>query len=273
MDKGLLDQDVSDKLKANIVTAGSQRNPEMLKLCIGQTIATKVALKLQEYTLKVAVTQHTDLTIIQLYNVLYKVALGCSFERRGDVYLHQVLKTKLQAARKCCLGWLETPLQELPLQYEDNTNKLVRNFIETSASETLDNVNIEHVKDSDIFVLLVSIIQEIIDGVDIFCLVNDDVVRHQNINTDSLVIPQPIVLTAEFQPELFEGVYVGYVYNNVIYTCRSPKYQLLHVLLQWLEHMTKELGSSESAKSLSEFIEVVVDPDRVVSSNPFSKYL
>jgi hypothetical protein len=274
LDQGLFDYETTERVKYNCITAGTQLSPEWLKLCLGHTLAVQSTQVLDTYDIRFNLTSHSESAVVQLYTVFQKLAQSCSFERRGDTYLHQVLKSKLMPARKSALGWLEPPLKTLPDQYTDDTNKLVRKYIDVTAAQVLDTTHIETAIDADTFILLVSLLQETIDGIRLHCLINDDIVRHGNLPDQSEHIPHPIVLTHEFQSEKTSSVTLGYVWNNTLYTCRTGSYRLLHIILQWMEKTVAVLGSdSEAAHSLSSLLEVCVDPDRVLSSNPFSKFI
>ena len=90
---GLFDEAAVDAISLNVITAGSQQYAEALKLSIGQTIAVQAARKIHtEYKVVRTLTRHTPDHLVQMELILEKVASGCSFERKGDTYLHQVLR-------------------------------------------------------------------------------------------------------------------------------------------------------------------------------------
>ena len=172
------------------------------------------------------------------------------------------------------MSWLETPLQELPEQLKDHCNKLVRSFIDPTVTQKLSESRVEVATDVDTFILVLSLVQEIVDGIVIHCLVNDDILRLDDPNDNEPSIPQLCVITPDFQDGDFIGVDVGFVHNGNVYTVREPRYRHLHILLQWMEMTIDVLGpTSQAAQSLSALYEVCINPTQILSTNPFSKLL
>ena len=257
-----------------VLTPGSQLHPECVALAAGRQLGSRACIQLGEYAVRVHRAEDTDNIVCQMARFFEKSAELNTFERTNDTFLFEVCRSYLSVARQATLAYREGPLKVLPDQFEAGTNGLVRPLVERNAAEMLQGVAWKSVRNPDIFILLSVLLREQCDGLTtgLQVLSNNNVTVHQCAELRAL--PQLYVLTA---PAVRDDVSVyGIVYKRTFhFMAAHTQNAMLHIYLLYLR-MAKQAAEatsefSETAASLGQLLEAIVNSDRIELTNPFAK--
>ena len=240
------------------------------ELALGRTMADAAWKCVSTYSvIRVEVPYGHDEELCDTIASLFKRAsLTCTFERIRDRYMHQLLRGKLTASRHAILPWKpSSPFEQLPKEYTGMAvNDLVRPFIETSAQKVCTSVDWVTISTTEVFILVFSMLQEILDHVadNVPLLSNVEIPFHT-----LRVSPCPIVLQSNFRIKRCEGVSFGYVHKNTIYVLKEKTaYPIPAIVMCWLETCLEVLPKdAPHAKTLKELHEAILYPERLLPSN------
>jgi hypothetical protein len=127
-------------------------------------------------------TQHTPTESVLLYcrriqHILCKWAPICKYERTGDAYIHNLLRTKLTLDRQVLIPHKIAPYDAIADQYGLSANDQFRSHIDMQPDSKLLQVQWEDRSDTDGFLFLLGVLFENLDGVPIAILCNGDIPR------------------------------------------------------------------------------------------------
>lgn len=283
-----------------LLTPGANAHEDAYQVAIGRVVAHAAFVTTESFARSVADVPFGHGTDVadQLAQLLTKVAITCTFDRIRDKYMHQLLRStprptprstsrptphvsrtpphvphparcKLTAARQAYLPWEpSTPFEQLPKQYHGmSVNELIRPYIETTCGAVCTTVDWATISTTDVYVMVVSMLQESLDNVVTPLLSNSEVCTYVN---DPC--PVPYVFTGNYA---IRGPEFGYVWNNTLYTV-APKtpYPVPSTILCWMDACMTVLPKTHPMhKSLTALYNAVVHPDSILPSNQFYKFL
>jgi hypothetical protein len=108
---------------------------------------------------------------------LCKWAPICKYERTGDAYIHNLLRTKLTLDRQVLIPHKIAPYDAIADQYGLSANDQFRSHIDMQPDSKLLQVQWEDRSDTDGFLFLLGVLFENLDGVPIAILCNGDIPR------------------------------------------------------------------------------------------------
>lgn len=265
----------SEVCKHFLLRPQANTNERVYRLALGRTLASFSWNEVSLYKINLVQVPygHEAELCDTVVNMLKRASLTCQFDRIRDLYMHQLLRGKLSPARLATLSWNpSTPFEELPLQYPGKaTNDLVRPFIETSAEKVCCAVDWKSVASPEVFVLVMSMLQETLDHVAECTPVfnSTEIPFHKNIKG-----PCPVVLHPDFRPDAFLGSF-GFVHNKEFYVLESKtEYPIPALIICWLE-LCEDVFSKETAphaKALSELRSAILDPDSLLPSHHLYRF-
>jgi hypothetical protein len=188
------------------------------------------------------------------------------YDRTGDLYLHQILMSKISAERSAYLTWRENPHDIMNTQFKgDETNKLELPYIRTTARQITASTKWKTTKSMDDFIMMISILQNQFDA-PVILLINSHI--SYAVNYD---YPVFIALTnnyATFGPRF------GYLYNGeFVFIDKTTSYPIPELIFSWLIKSLQVLPEGSQTAPFNALQEVVCYPDRALASNEFLKYL
>ena len=253
-----------------LLTNGSQRYPEHVDLVAGRALACRSLERLSEYEVKTIISDTNKEVLDHLVTFLERAATINTYERTGDLYLHELMRGKLSCARQSTLAWRETPMKKLPQQYGPTTNDLVRPFIEKNAADQLAETNWKIVDSTDILVLLATLLREQIDGLPLFVLANDHIPRSESKLLKR--VPHLFTVNGAVLP-LLDSDY-GVVFRKTLYVInRQQPYAMLKLIMFYVHKLSEvfdsDSESAESARRLRQFVSAIADPTSISTNNPF----
>ena len=191
--------------------------------------------------------------------VILKYAPECTFKTRGDFNVHgELMLNHLPAWMSCIMVVNEMPYPLAAKVYAAGVNKVVRPLLERAITDSVDLIAWGSltfvVRD---FVVMMSLVIEILASRAVHLLVNADVCRHAE-----KTWPLPYVWRTP-GGGVEHGVRAGgvlHVFGSDVPACTA--------CLQWL-HMCGEAGSREC----SDLYDLVLDTANVRERNPLKKFL
>ena len=159
-----------------LLTNGSQRYPEHVDLVAGRALASRSLERLSEYEVKTVISDTNKEVLDHLVTFLERAATINTYERTGDLYLHELMRGKLSCARQSTLAWRETPMKKLP-HSKGLQQMILFALYEKNAADQLAETNWKIVDSTDILVLLATLLREQIDAFPLFVLANDHIPR------------------------------------------------------------------------------------------------
>jgi len=143
--------------------------------------------------------------------IMFNYANKCTYERSGDVYIHLLLRGKLNSRVNALIPSGNQPYDAISNEYKNSANDLVRPYIETPPSRKILDVKWEQSIDVDGFHFIVGLLREIIDG--LACIV------HVNSHICHCVcepkVPHFVLFSMDF--DIGIGVAYGFVYEDQMY--------------------------------------------------------
>lgn len=140
------------------------------------TLICALATHLLRHQVKSFACPQPDLLYLRrLRRVLEHCSGRCTYERSGDKYVHDALRSKLDAWRSALMPLTMTPYDEFAEQYADAANATGRNVIETDTDTKFLNVKWSSMSDTAGFHFLVGVLRETLDGVETRVLSNANV--------------------------------------------------------------------------------------------------
>ena len=119
IDSDVFDQAITARSEEWLLTKGSQRYPECVDLVLGRAIASRAMAKLKTYSVTPIKSDMTPDAIATFSVFLEKAAEVNTFERSGDLYLHELMRGKMSPPRHqledgrhnrhLCAHWDATP--------------------------------------------------------------------------------------------------------------------------------------------------------------------
>ena len=188
------------------------------------------------------------------------------YDRTGDLYLHQILLSKISAERSAYLTWRENPHEIMNSQFKgDETNKLELPYIHITARQITKSTKWKSSKSLDDFIMLVSILQNQLDA-PVVLLINSHIAY--SVNYDYPVFVALTTNYATFGPKF------GYIYKNeFVFIDKTTSYPIPELIYSWIIKSLQVLPEGSQAAPFNALQEVVCHPDRALASNEFLKYL
>jgi hypothetical protein len=192
----------------------------------------------------------------RVQQMLRMLAKKCTYERSGDVYIHTLLRSKLQAFRQTLLCTKEPPYDAISAQYGSSANELVRPYIDMDPEMKSQHVEWDNTLDLDGFQFVVGVLREALDGCKCTILCNAEIV-----NGLSLDVPYFFVIS-EFM-DLGIGTVFGYGIREHLYIApkENPHLNTIFAFISSALHHT--------VPSISDFRQACVDPSLLAASSPF----
>jgi hypothetical protein len=259
------DEDINATMHKYVLSPGADRDRAVHDLVLGRLLALNAYQRVCAYGYTV-VQPHSDLAAgARLAVIIRKFADGCKFERKVDLYLHQMGKLHLNAERLallCVDGEGANPLNMLPSQYapEDLTTILLP-IIDTPTEDAANSIDWEASSDVGDFVFAASMVQEMVDNDRLLVLTGPHISYHESMGV------QLFVMTMNFTaaPEGF-----GLVHDKRLTVVDSA---MPHSIGLTLLQLVRARAAGLDADSYASLLECCDAPERVSASNPFSKFL
>lgn len=249
---------------------GTNHNTEAWELMLGRLMAWEVHLRVggYDYNSRMVCSDVETAEYERLSRIITAAARVCSFERKKDLYLTQILRTKLFVERIALLAWGEPPMRQIPAQYGpgDETNQLVRPFIDISPEDRIVSINYKKDRRIDSFVFTVAILQETLDNDNIRLFCNTEITF-----SESDGVAQPFVACSNFTtiPAGF-----GVVQNKVLSVISdASEYPICAVLLDLIRRRVESVSPDDPSVASFRHLLQCCEEEHPPASNPFLRYL
>lgn len=196
----------------------------------------------------------------RMKQILTKYSNKCNYERSGDTYMHDLLRSKLNPSLNAILLPGHTPYEFIASEYNDDANDLVRPHIEMAPSTKCGNINWDDNGDVDAFHFCVGLLREMIDGLDCKIFTNASISRNLKTN-----VPHFFSTTRTF--DLGGGKAYGVVFSGTIFFS-SNELPILTTLVHYVQ-ACHEAGFP----AVMDLYTALFSPESLPASSPFNTYL
>ena len=219
------------------------------------------ALRQQYIHQHLHITQHTPTDAVSLYctrirHIMCKWAPICKYERTGDIYIHNLLCTKLTLDRQTMIPHKIAPYDAITDQYGLSANDHFRCHLDLQPDTKLLQVQWDNRHDTDGFLFLLGVLFENLDGVSVAILCNGDIPRGAQQST-----PFFFILSEHCNVGVGRVFGVGMGTQLYIASAQHPHTSSIHLYLQLL-------SGSTCPASVSYMKHACETPDTVGVTNP-----
>lgn len=248
-----------------ILSRRADKNEHVYDMAIWRMLALNSCNRMQYYGYK-AITPGYSTDIAQrLCDILIRYSVECKFERTKDLYLHQIARAHLCCERISalnCSGYQSNPLKQIA-EYilGDELTDLITPIIKTPVDEIMSSVDWETESSNHIFILFVSLMQEMMDNHRLMLLTNTHIPFHEETNESQLFI------VTENCSVISTGY--GIIEDKEFVVIDTVKYPIAYVLLEFIRRRSL-LPNNEEYRHLLMCCE---KPEWVSASNPFVRLI
>jgi hypothetical protein len=255
--------------RRNLLAKGGDTNYDVWLLMLGRIMAWESHLWVTQYSYTATMFGNAaeQFQADRLARIITAAASVCTFERKRDLFLSEILRTKLNAERLVLLAWGEAPMRAIPAQYGtgEETNNVVRPFIDVPLSERATGILYRSDRRIDSFVFSIAIVQELVDMDDIRIFTNTEIPF-----SESDPVAQPFVVCSNFV-----GLPTGFgiVENRCLSSCDDTSdFPICAVILDLVRRRIRSPLPGTNVKSYINLLQCCEDL-HPPASNVFLKYL
>jgi hypothetical protein len=195
-----------------------------------------------------------------LIDMMVNMSKTCTFKKNPDRHLFQQVRCKLNAARSALVVNETNPMFEIADQLDPSiTNKVVGRMLNEKIHTRMLSIPWESDRTVESFLACIALLQEYFDG---------EINLHINTQVPYSIhdtAPSFFAFTMEFEPVRF-----GVIWKGVFYYAKvDTKYFIPETILIWLD-LRLEFVDAASENRLHQ---AIVDPESVVQTNEFYKFI
>ena len=258
-----IDDEVStDYIRDHIRSKGADR--ELFDVKVGRLLAANAMYHIQTYTFN-TVTCVDDAAVVILSSIIVNFTAKCTFDKKVDLYLHQIGRSLLHAERLALIhyeGSQGNPLKLLPQQYDPSVlTDLLLPIIDTPVSDKSNSVDWSTSIDLQDFILATSMLQEMLDNDNLHILMGPHIAFHESM-PDAHLFASPmnfVVVNAPF----------GIVHKSQLI---ATDMTLSHPIARTL-YMLVCKRADAGGKAYQDLLECCTSPESVSHSNPYSRLI
>ena len=274
----ITDEDATRFCRTYLLAKGADADRKAWLLMLGRLVAWEAHLRVAgsgvragyEYTSSLRSGDQERIESERLARIITAFTRVCTFERKRDLFLSQILRTKLYSERIALLGWSEPPMRQVPAQFGDGdeTNQLVKPYVDITPEDRVYAIDFSNDTSVDAFVFTTSVLQEMLDMDNIRIFANTEVPFSE---TDT--VPQPFVICSNFV-----GLPSGF---GVVHRRRlsvvdpGSDYPICATLLDLVRRRIRDPPPGTPERALKSFKALLqcCEDDHPPVSNVFLKYL
>lgn len=252
-------------IRSHILSRGADKDDETYNMAIGRMLAVNSCTRMQQYSYS-AIEPHHDIVVVQrLCDMMTRYSIECKFERTKDLYLHQIARSHLCCERISLInsfGYQSNPLRQIS-EYilGDTLTDLITPIIKRPVDEIMASIDWKTESSNHVFILFVSLLQEMMDNHRLLLLTNTHVPLHESTNEAQLFIitENCSVVSAGY----------GIIKNKKFVVVDAIEYPIAHLLLQFIKIRSQQPNNEEYRQLLM----CCEKPNWVSASNPFVRLI
>lgn len=259
------DAENNDFIASCILSRGADKDEHVYNMAIWRMLALNSCNRMQDYSYKSISPRYSTDVAQRLCDILIRYSVECKFERTKDLYLHQITRSHLCCERISalnCRGYQSNPLKQIS-EYimGDELTDLITPIIKTPVDEIMASTNWETETSNHVFILCVSLLQEMMDNHRLVLLTNTHIPFHENTQEAQLFIVSEncSVISAGY----------GIIEDRQFMVMDTVKYPIAYLLLEFIT-LRSILPNNDEYRHLLMCCE---SPEWVSASNPFIRLI
>lgn len=259
------DTEANEYVYSFILSRGADFDEDIYNLAVCRMLALNACERMQLYNYKAISPSSSTKEVCRLCDMLTRYSTECKFERTKDLYLHQVARAHLCCERISALnpfGYQSNPLKQISEHIKGDTlTQLLTPVIKTPVDEIMTSVDWKTEASNHVFILMVSLIQEMMDTHKLLLLTNTHIPFHEETERAQLFIMCENCSVAS------SGY--GIICNSEFIVLDTIEYPIGHLLLELIKMRAHQPEGGE----YRDLLMCCEQPDWVSASNPFVRLI